>query len=116
MRIEELVARLHALARRAAGQPDARLVAGNLALEPARRQAYLDDTPLALTGTEYRLLSLFFYNPGRTLPQAMILDHMYPLETDRDLNTVEVHIGRLRRKIGRDRIQTVRGLGYRLAP
>lgn len=116
VRIEELVARLHALARRAAGQADARLVAGNLALDPAQRQAYLDNAPLALTGTEYRLLSLFFYNPGRTLPQAMILDHMYPLQTDRDLNTVEVHIGRLRRKIGRARIQTVRGLGYRLTP
>lgn len=115
VRVEELVARLHALARRGAGQATGRLNVGTLSLDPALKQAFADDRPITLTGTEFRLLSLLFYNAGRTLSQSAVLDHLYPLETDRDPNTVEVHIGRLRRKIGHDRITTVRGLGYRLA-
>jgi DNA-binding response OmpR family regulator len=67
-----------------------------------------------VTGSEYRLLSLFMYKPRQTFSQGMILDHLYPLDQDRDPNTVEVLVGRLRRKIGRDQIVTVRGIGYRL--
>ncbi|OQW75411.1 MAG: DNA-binding response regulator [Proteobacteria bacterium ST_bin14] len=114
VRIEELVARLHALARRAAGHSASRLTVGDLALDPALKQAFLGDQPIDLTGTEFRLLSLLIYSAGRILAQSAILDHLYPLQTERDPNTVEVHIGRLRRKVGHDRIKTVRGLGYRL--
>lgn len=112
--VEELVARLHALARRAAGHADARLTAGDLALDPALKQVSVKGEPVAVTGSEFRLLSLFMYKPRQVFSQGMILDHLYPLDQDRDPNTVEVLVGRLRRKIGRDRIVTVRGIGYRL--
>ncbi|BCA57543.1 response regulator transcription factor [Sphingomonas sp. HMP6] len=114
VRIEELVARLHALARRAAGHSASRLRVGTLSLDPALKQAFIGDDAIDLTGTEYRLLSLLIYNAGRVLGQSAILDHLYPLQAERDPNTVEVHMGRLRRKVGRDRIKTVRGIGYRL--
>ncbi|MEZ0495734.1 response regulator transcription factor [Sphingomonas sp. IW22] len=116
VRTEELVARLHALARRAAGHSATRLVAGALALDTASGEAWLDDAPLALTASEFRLLQMLLYNAGRTLTRAAILDGLYPVDTERDANTVEVLVGRLRRKVGRDRIMTMRGMGYRLAP
>lgn len=115
VRVEELVARLHALARRAAGHSGTRLAAGPLALDPASGEAWLADAPLALTASEFRLLQLLLYNAGRALSRQMILDGLYRLDTERDANTVEVLVGRLRRKIGRDRIATVRGMGYRLS-
>jgi len=114
VQVEEMVARLHALARRAAGHADAKLTSGDLTLDPGLKQVYLGDTPVSVTGNEFRLLSLFMYKPKQTFSQAAILDHLYPLDQERDPNTVEVLIGRLRRKIGRDHIITVRGLGYRL--
>lgn len=116
VRTEELVARLHALARRAAGHSATRLVAGALALDTASGEAWLDNAPLALTASEFRLLQMLLYNAGRTLTRAAILDGLYPVDTERDANTVEVLVGRLRRKVGRDRIMTMRGMGYRLAP
>lgn len=112
--VEELVARLHALARRAAGHADARLVIGDLTLDPALKQVLLKGDPVPVTGNEYKLLSLFMYKSKQVFSQGAILDHLYPLDQDRDPNTVEVLIGRLRRKIGREQIVTVRGLGYRL--
>lgn len=114
VRVEELVARLHALARRAAGQADSRLQSGALVLDPALAQASIDGRALDLTATELKLLTLLMLNPGRTLSQSALLDHLYPLDAEREPNTVEVHIGRLRRKIGRERLITVRGAGYRL--
>lgn len=112
--VEELVARLHALARRAAGHADARLIAGELTLDPALKQVLVKGEPVTVTGSEYKLLSLFMYKPKQVFSQSAILDHLYPLDQDRDPNTVEVLIGRLRRKIGREQIVTVRGIGYRL--
>lgn len=112
--VEELVARLHALARRAAGHADSRLTAGNLTLDPAAKQVFVKGEEVAVTGSEYKLLALFMYKPKQVFSQSAILDHLYPLDQDRDPNTVEVLVGRLRRKIGRDRIVTVRGIGYRL--
>ena len=114
VRVEELVARLHALARRAAGQADSRLRSGALVLDPALAQASIDGRALDLTATELKLLTLLMLNPMRTLSQSALLDHLYPLDAEREPNTVEVHVGRLRRKIGRERLITVRGVGYRL--
>jgi DNA-binding response OmpR family regulator len=114
VRIEELVARLHAVTRRAAGHANARLTCGALTLDPSAKQLTVKGEEVALTGSEFRLLSLFMYRPNHTFSQGAILDHLYPLDRDRDLNTVEVLVGRLRRKIGRAHIATVRGLGYRL--
>ena len=116
VRTEELIARLHALARRAAGHSATRITAGPLALDPASSEAWLDGAALALTASEFRLLQLLLYNAGRTLTRQTILDNLYRLDSDRDANAIEVLVGRLRRKIGRERVITVRGLGYRLVP
>ena len=113
-RAEEIVARLQALLRRSAGQPQPRLRVGALELDQQARIAYRDGAAIDLTHTEFRLLQLFMHRSGRILAQADILDQLYPMAEERDLNTVEVHVGRLRRKIGKDAIRTVRGLGYRL--
>ena len=87
---------------------------GPLELDPSLKQVTVDGEPVNLTGNEYRLLSLFMYKPKQTFSLDEILDHLYPLDQDRDRNAVEVLIGRLRRKIGREHIVNVRGLGYRL--
>ena len=112
--VEELAARLRALARRAAGHLQDRLTCGALALDPAEKQVYVDEVPVTVTGSEYRLLLMFMYRPRQIFSAADILDQLYALDEERDANTVEVLVGRWRRKIGRDRIVTLRGLGYRL--
>lgn len=112
-RTEEIVARLHALARRTAGQSGPHLEAGGVRLDPASRSAWLGEVPLNLTQIEFRLLRFFMHRAGRVVSQRDVMDHLYALADERDLNTVEVHVGRLRRKIGREAITTVRGLGYR---
>jgi two-component system OmpR family response regulator len=113
VRSEELVARVHALVRRAAGQANPKLAAGRIEMDPAARIVWLNKERIDLTQMEYRLLHLFILRAGHILAQAEILDHLYPMAEERDLNTVEVHIGRLRRKIGKNAISTQRGLGYR---
>jgi DNA-binding response OmpR family regulator len=115
VRTEELVARLHALARRAAGHSATRLSAGPISIDTATAEAWLGETHLALTAGEFRLLRLLVYNPGRTLTREFILDQLYNLDSERHANAVEVLVGRLRRKIGAEHIVTVRGLGYRLS-
>ncbi len=113
VRAEEVAARLHALVRRAAGHSSASISAGKVSLNPGTKTVTLDGTRIDLTQIEYRLLHLFVLRAGHILAQSDILDHLYPMSRERDLNTIEVHIGRLRRKVGRDAITTVRGLGYR---
>jgi two-component system, OmpR family, response regulator len=113
-RFEELLARLNAQFRRHAGRRNNVLETGSLRLDPLTHEVWIDDAPLALSRQEYRLLHLFLRRPGQVLSQAGILEDLYDLDTERELNTVEVLIGRLRRKIGKDRISTQRGLGYRL--
>ena len=116
VRAEELIARLHALARRTAGHLVSRLEEGALALDTGTREAWLAGAPVALSRNEFRLLRAFLLEPNRTLSRDAILDRLYALDAERDPNTIEVLVGRLRRKIGRDRIATVRGFGYRLMP
>ncbi|MFM7349823.1 MAG: response regulator [Erythrobacter sp.] len=113
VRFEELLARLNALFRRQQGTRAATITAGDLALDPLARTATLAGTPLMLSKQEFRLLHLFLRRAGQVLSQSDILDDLYALDDEREPNTVEVLIGRLRRKIGRDRITTLRGLGYR---
>ncbi|MEQ1551681.1 response regulator transcription factor [Sphingorhabdus sp.] len=110
---EELMARINALIRRAAGQSNARLSAGEIAMDPAARMVWRGDDLLELTQIEYRLLHLFLLRAGHILAQTDILDHLYPMADERDLNTIEVHVGRLRKKVGKSAITTIRGLGYR---
>lgn len=114
VRFEELLARLHAVWRRHQGRSDTWLQKGALRLDPVGKQAELDGAPLTLSRMEFRLLHLFMRQAGQALAQETIIEHIYDLETERQSNAVETLVSRLRRKIGRDRIETVRGFGYRL--
>lgn len=113
VRSEELVARLHAVIRRAQAGGAPLLAAGDILLDPVARTASRGGSPLDLSRQEYRLLETFLRRPGHILSQADLLEHLYPLEASHDLNALEVQVSRLRRKIGRAAITTIRGLGYR---
>jgi two-component system OmpR family response regulator len=113
VRFEELLARLNALFRRQQGTRATTITTGDLTLDPLARSATLGGAPLSLSRQEFRLLHLFVRRAGQVLSQADILDDLYALDDERERNTVEVLIGRLRRKIGRARITTLRGSGYR---
>ena len=113
---EELLARLRALMRRAAGHAQAALACGALMLDPRAARASVDGEPLRLTSLEYRLLHYLMMHQGRVISRTELVEHLYDQDFDRDSNTIEVFVGRLRKKIGADRIETVRGLGYRLLP
>jgi two-component system OmpR family response regulator len=113
---EELLARLRALVRRAAGHSAPALSCGGLRLDPRAARASVNGEPLRLTSLEYRLLHYLMMHQGRVIGRSELIEHLYDQDFDRDSNTIEVFVGRLRKKIGQDRIETVRGLGYRLAP
>jgi two-component system OmpR family response regulator len=111
---EELLARLRALLRRAAGHASATLELGDLRVDTRSGRASVDGEPIKLTAHEYRVLSYLMHHQGRVVPRTELVEHIYDQDFDRDSNTIEVFIGRLRRKIGSNRILTERGLGYRL--
>ena len=113
VRFEELQARLNALFRRQQGSRSNVLEAGDLNLDPTARTVEQCGKPLAVSKQEFRLLHLFMRRAGQVMSQADILDDLYELDAERELNTVEVLVGRLRRKIGKERIVTLRGMGYR---
>lgn len=110
----EVVARLRALMRRASGAVAPQLVLGPLSVDVAAGAAWLDGSPVELTARELRILEYLMHRQGRIVSQSELMDHVYPIHEARESNTIEVYIGRLRRKIGRDLIRTVRGLGYRM--
>jgi two-component system OmpR family response regulator len=112
--MEEVLARLRALIRRASGRPTPELRAGNVVLDPRLSKVTLDGTPVKLTSHEFRVLSYLMHNRGRIVSQGELTEHIYAQDSDRDSNTVEVFIARLRRKLGATLIETVRGLGYRI--
>ena len=112
--LEEVLARIRALIRRAAGHASSEILCGPLRLDTKASKASVDGTPLKLTSHEYRLLSYLMHHQGQIVSRTELIEHMYDQDFDRDSNTIEVFIGRLRRKIGNDLIETVRGLGYRL--
>lgn len=112
--IEELLARLRALIRRASGQLTPELRSGALVLDPRTSQVTLDGQPVKLTSHELRVLSYLMHHRGRVVSQSELTEHIYAQDFDRDSNTVEVFIARLRRKLGASTIETVRGLGYRI--
>ena len=111
---EELLARLRALLRRAAGHAVPALSCGGLRLDPRAARASVNGEPLRLTSLEYRLLHYLMMHQGRVISRTELVEHLYDQDFDRDSNSIEVFVGRLRKKIGPDRIETVRGLGYRL--
>src|SRR5262249_57088656 len=113
-RMEELLARLRALIRRAGGQANPELKCGGLLLDPRAGKVSRDGTPVRLTSHEFRVLSYLMHHRGRLVSQGELTEHIYAQSFDRDSNTVEVFIARLRRKLGSGFIETVRGLGYRV--
>jgi len=114
-RMEELLARLRALIRRASGQVTPSLRAGAVALDPRFSKVTLDGALVKLTSHEFRVLSYLMHHRGRIVSQSELTEHIYAQAFDRDSNTVEVFIARLRRKLGASFIETVRGFGYRIA-
>jgi two-component system, OmpR family, response regulator len=113
-RMEEVLARLRALIRRASGQAAPELRCGPVTLDPRAGSVTRDGAPVKLTAHEYRVLSYLMHHQGRVVPQTELVEHVYAQGFDRDSNTIEVFIARLRRKLGEAVIETVRGLGYRI--
>ena len=111
---EELLARLRALLRRSAGHAAPKLSCGALRLDPSAARASVNGEPQRLTSLENRRLHYLMMHQGRVIGRTELVEHLYDQDFDRDSNTIEVFVGRLRKKIGPDRIETVRGLGYRL--
>jgi two-component system, OmpR family, response regulator len=114
-RMEEIVVRARSLVRRAAGHATSELTCGPLTLDTQLSIITLDGLPLKLTAFEGRMLTYLIHHAERPITRTELSEHLYDHDTDRDFNSIEVIIGRLRRKIGRDMIETIRGQGYRLS-
>jgi two-component system OmpR family response regulator len=113
-RMEELLARLRGLIRRASGQVTPELRCGAVVLDTRIGRVTRDGLPVRLTSHEFRVLSYLMHHRGRIVSQGELTEHIYAQTFDRDSNTVEVFVARLRRKLGASFIETVRGLGYRI--
>jgi two-component system OmpR family response regulator len=112
--IEEVLARVRALIRRAAGHASSELECGPLRLDTKASKADIDGKPLKLTSHEFRLLAYLMHHMGEVVSRTELVEHLYDQDFDRDSNTIEVFVGRLRKKMGMDLIETVRGMGYRM--
>ena len=110
-----LLARLRALLRRGSPERPAVLVVGELTLDPAQRRVTRDDADIALTAREFAVLEYLMRRAGQVVSKTELLDHVWDAAEDTAPNAVEVYVGYLRRKIGRELLETVRGAGYRLA-
>ena len=108
----ELAARLRALVRRAHGVPTTRLELGDVALDPAARQVWRGGEPVELSVREFDLLHVFMLQAGRVLSREQLEQHLYKWGNEVSSNAVEVHVHNLRRKLGAELIETVRGVGY----
>jgi two-component system, OmpR family, response regulator len=113
-RMEELLARLRALIRRSSGKVNPELRCGSLMLDPRSGKVFLEGTEINLTSHEFRVLSYLMHHSQRIVSQSELTEHIYAQGFDRDSNTMEVFIARLRRKLGSAFIETVRNLGYRM--
>lgn len=111
---EEVLARLRALIRRAAGHASAEIEIGPVRLDTRQSKVLLDGTAVKLTSHEYRLLAYLMHHQGEVVSRTELIEHLYDQDFDRDSNTIEVFVGRLRKKLHSDVIETVRGLGYRM--
>jgi len=113
-RVEELLARLRALIRRSSGHASPVIQIGEISIDTRSSRVTLGDKPVKLTGQEYRLLAYLAHNLGKVLSRTELTEHLYDQDFDLDSNTIEVFVGRLRRKLGAEVVETVRGLGYRM--
>ena len=114
--IEEILARLRALVRRATGHASSDLVCGPIRVDTRAGRVLVNNEPIRLTSHEYRLMSYLMHHIGRIISRTELVEHLYDQDFDRDSNTIEVFVGRLRKKLGVDVIKTIRGLGYLIEP
>lgn len=112
--LSELSARVGAVARRYTGNPNPLVTLGDLEVDLAARSVFRSGKPVVLTAREWVLFEAFVQRPGQLLSKAQLEERLYSFDTEVESNTIEVHVSRLRKKLGRERIETVRGLGYRL--
>ncbi|WGV17566.1 response regulator transcription factor [Fuscovulum ytuae] len=112
--LTELTARIGAVSRRYAGNPNPLIERGDLSIDIAARRLMRAGKPVTLTAREWVLLEAFLQKPGQLLSKAQLEERLYSFDTEVESNTIEVHVSRLRKKLGADVIVTERGLGYRL--
>ncbi|MEM7461694.1 MAG: response regulator transcription factor [Pseudomonadota bacterium] len=112
--VEEVLARVRALIRRSAGHAASTISCGDIELDTRVSKVTVDGKPVKLTSHEFRLLSYLMHHQEEVHSRTVLTEHLYDQDFDRDSNTIEVFVGRLRKKLGSDCIETVRGLGYRL--
>ncbi len=113
--MEEILARLRALMRRAAGHASNEITAGSVRLDVRGGKVTVEGKAIKLTSHEFRLLSYLMHHKGEVISRTELTEHLYDQDFDRDSNTIEVFVGRLRKKLPDECIQTVRGLGYQIA-
>ncbi|MFL5064795.1 MAG: response regulator transcription factor, partial [Xanthobacteraceae bacterium] len=114
--LEEVLARVRALLRRSAGHAKSEFNCGPVRLDTRTGRVTIAGNPVKLTSHEYRLLAYLMHHAGRVVSRTELVEHLYDQDFDRDSNTIEVFVGRIRKKLGIEVIQTVRGLGYLLTP
>jgi len=112
--LSELSARLSAVARRYSGNPNPLVAIGNLEIDLAARTVLCDGRPVDLTGREWALFEAFVQHPGQMLSKGQLEERLYAFGAQVESNTIEVHVSRLRKKLGHAVVETVRGIGYRL--
>jgi two-component system, OmpR family, response regulator len=110
--MEEILARIRALVRRAAGQATSELTCGPVSLDTKGNRVTVNGMPVKLTSLEYRVLEYLMMHMGKVISRTELVEHLYDQDFDRDSNTVEVFVGRLRKKLGVDILHTIRGMGY----
>ena len=110
--MEEVLARIRALLRRAAGHASSEISVGPVVLDTKSSRVSVDGMPVKLTSLEFRLLSYLMHHKGKVVSRTELVEHLYDQDFDRDSNTVEVFVGRLRKKLGVDVLHTIRGMGY----
>ncbi len=111
---QELIARLRALIRRASGNASSELIAGDVRLDTRSGRVTLAGEPIKMTAQEYKLLSYLIHHKGKVVSRTELIEHIYDQDFDRDSNTIEVFVTRIRKKLGAEVITTIRGLGYSL--
>ena len=114
--LEEVLARIRALLRRSTGHAQSELTCGPVTLDTRTGRVSVSGNPVKMTSHEYRLLAYLMHHSGRVVSRTELVEHLYDQDFDRDSNTIEVFVGRIRKKLDVDIIQTVRGLGYLLTP
>ncbi|MGH6908211.1 MAG: response regulator transcription factor [Burkholderiales bacterium] len=110
--MEEVLARMRALLRRSAGHATSELACGPLLLDTKSARVTVNGTAIKLTSLEFRLLSYLMHHKGKVISRTELVEHLYDQDFDRDSNTIEVFVGRLRKKLGLDILHTIRGMGY----